>query len=235
MLTYEEVKNNGLRLKSLTGLNKEEFEELEKEMKQVWEREEEKRRAGKKRKVGGGRKGRLRTMEDKLLFILYYQKTYPLQEVMGALFGMSQGRANEWIQRLMRILKIALREGKYLPSRETEGLKETLRESLEQEYAIDGTERRRQRPKDQEEQKKYYSGKKKAHTYKNNLLVEISSRKVKYLSKTVEGKRHDKKLAEESELEFPPNSVLYQDIGFQGYEPEGVITRRPQKNRGEAS
>ena len=32
-----------------------------------------------KRKVGGGAKGRLTSIEDKLLFILVYVKTYPLQ------------------------------------------------------------------------------------------------------------------------------------------------------------
>ena len=35
---------------------------------------------------------------------------------------------------------------------------------------IDGTERRIQRPSDAQEQKKYYSGKKKAHSCKNNII-----------------------------------------------------------------
>lgn len=33
----------------------------------------------------------------------------------------------------------------------------------------------------------------------------------------------------EEELVFPPNSCLYQDSGFQGYEPEGILTYQPQK------
>jgi hypothetical protein len=34
-------------------------------------------------------------IEDKLLFILFYFKIYPLQAVLAFLCAMSQGRANE--------------------------------------------------------------------------------------------------------------------------------------------
>src|SRR3954451_7213078 len=37
----------------------------------------------------------LPTPEDRLLFILVYLKTYPLQVVHGRLFGMVQGKANQ--------------------------------------------------------------------------------------------------------------------------------------------
>src|SRR5881296_1319849 len=38
----------------------------------------------------------LPTPEDRLLFILTYVKTYSLQVVQGRLFGMVQGKANQW-------------------------------------------------------------------------------------------------------------------------------------------
>jgi len=60
-----------------------------------------------KRRYGGGRKPRLASMEDKLLFILFYFKVYPLQEVMAFLFETSQGRVNEWIHQLSTVLKMA--------------------------------------------------------------------------------------------------------------------------------
>jgi hypothetical protein len=37
----------------------------------------------------------LNSIEQKLLFALIYQKSYPLQAVMGELFGMGQSQANE--------------------------------------------------------------------------------------------------------------------------------------------
>lgn len=63
--------------------------------------------------------------------------------------------------------------------------------------SIDASERELQRPVKTEKQKIKYSGKKKTHTDKNVLLVNENTSKVVYLSATVEGKKHDKKLADE--------------------------------------
>ena len=69
---------------------------------------------------------------------------------------------------------------------------------------------------------------------KNNLIVNPEDRKVKYLSGTCEGKKHDKKICDEENLTFPEGITLNKDTGYQGYEPEGVITRQPKKKpRGE--
>src|SRR5262250_2055814 len=51
----------------------------------------------------------LPTPEDRLLFILVYLKTYALQVVHGRLFGMVQGKANQWIHVLLPVLLAALR------------------------------------------------------------------------------------------------------------------------------
>jgi hypothetical protein len=51
----------------------------------------------------------LPTPEDRLLFILVYLKTYALQVVHGRLFGMVQGKANQWIHLLLPALLAALR------------------------------------------------------------------------------------------------------------------------------
>jgi Helix-turn-helix of DDE superfamily endonuclease len=51
----------------------------------------------------------LPTPEDRLLFILAYLKTYALQVVHGRLFGMVQGKANQWIHVLLPALLAALR------------------------------------------------------------------------------------------------------------------------------
>src|SRR6059036_2002843 len=51
----------------------------------------------------------LPTPEDRLLFILVYLKTSALQVVQGRLFGMVQGKANQWIHVLLPVLLAALR------------------------------------------------------------------------------------------------------------------------------
>src|SRR6516165_1664180 len=59
----------------------------------------------------------LPTPEDRLLFILTYLKTYALQVVQGRLFGMVQGKANQWIHVLLPALLAALRALGAAPAR----------------------------------------------------------------------------------------------------------------------
>src|SRR3989454_6626974 len=51
----------------------------------------------------------LPTPEDRLFFLLTYLKTYALQVVQGCLFGMVQGKANQWMHVLLPALLAALR------------------------------------------------------------------------------------------------------------------------------
>jgi hypothetical protein len=59
----------------------------------------------------------LPTPEDRLLFILVYLKTYPLQVVQGRLFGMGQSKAHQWIHVLLVVLRATLRALGDVPSR----------------------------------------------------------------------------------------------------------------------
>ncbi len=67
---------------------------------------------------------------------------------MGELFGMGQSQANEWIHELLPILKQALDDLGHAPERDPKQFKKKERDRKDAVDAIiDGTERRRQRPK----------------------------------------------------------------------------------------
>ncbi len=68
----------------------------------------------------------LPTPEDRLLFILVYLKTYALQVVQGRLFGMVQGKANQWIHVLLPVLLAALRTLGDAPARSLTALAQRL-------------------------------------------------------------------------------------------------------------
>jgi hypothetical protein len=232
MFTYDKVKHRPKLLLAMTSLYRAEFEELLIPFQAAWEvyvAAHSLPKHERQRQVGSGRKPALRTTADKLLFILFYVKTYPLQEIMAFSFGMSQGQACYWIHVLSAVLRQTLAALEQLPERDPAQLASNLVENGETTLGIDGTERRIQRPKDDREQRKYYSGKKKAHTVKNNVVASLASRRVEYLSNTYEGKKHDKKICDEEQLTFPEGSTLYKDTGFQGYEPSGVNTVQPKK------
>jgi len=99
------------------------------------------------------------------------------------------------------------------------------------DYIIDGTERRRQRPKSPEKQALHYSGKKKVHSDKNIVVVQTKSARVGYLSPTYAGKTHDKKVADQEHIAYPRRAVLHKDTGFQGYEPQVEQTHQVKKSR----
>jgi hypothetical protein len=234
MLTYSELRENRKEFLAATGLYPEEFERLMPVFKEKYTAfsrgSQTKKGKPRQRKIGGGTTGKLDQDEDKLLFILVYQKTYPLQTMHGLQFDLSQPQVNYWIHQLLPILQESLKEMGLKPERDAVKVANSpLMAETAADLMIDGTERRRQRPKNGEEQEKHYSGKKKTHTDKNLVLVNNQSKKVLYLSPTVGGQTHDKKIADENPINYPAGATLGKDTGFQGYEPVGIKTFQPQK------
>src|SRR5438874_5214869 len=68
----------------------------------------------------------LPTPEDRLLFVLAYLKTHALQVVQGRLFGLVQGKANQWIHALLPALLAALRALGDAPARSLAALAQRL-------------------------------------------------------------------------------------------------------------
>jgi len=236
MLNYERLKKQPRQLVALTGLTVKEFKEVqpafEAAYREMYPIGETPKGQARKRKPGAGRKGQLAKMEDKLLFILVYQKTYPLQVVQGELFGISQSRANYWVHHLLPVLQRALDNLGVKPERDGQAVAgHEHGQAQAPELMIDGTERRRQRPKNAEKQALHYSGKKKAHSDKNLVVVERRRKRVVFLSQSYPGRVHDKKMADQEHIVYPCDTTLYQDTGFQGYAPHVALTQQPQKSR----
>jgi hypothetical protein len=218
-------------LYALTGLKRPEFADLLVAFEAAYRRQEQVRwdSTVRHRQPGGGRKGALPTAAEKLLFILFYVRHYPVQRVQAVLFGMVQGQSWEWIHRLLPILEQALGQKVALPERPGTTWEALLAQCPELECLVDATERPRNRPKDGEEQQRYYSGKKKRHTVKNTLVTNKQGRRVIYLGRTAEGKRHDKSLVEEDAPPFPEGSRIEVDSGYQGWQVEGAEVTGPCK------
>jgi hypothetical protein len=237
MVTYSTLRHHEQRLLALTGLRLPEFDCLLSAFTRAYERLHPASRTGtnrpRQRAAGGGRVGALQEPEQKLLFLLVYLKAYPLQVVMGELFGLSQPRVNYWLRRLLPVLRDALDDLRVLPERDAQAFARTeSTHGPSSRLIIDGTERRRQRPKSPEKQAAHYSGRKKIHSDKNLVVVEVGSQRVDFLSGTYVGKAADKGIADHEGITYPPGTVLYKDSGFQGYEPAVKETRQAKKKAG---
>ena len=218
-------------LRALTSLEAGEFERLL-ELFEAQHALARQRRTwdGQKRRRSpcAGNLGALPTSRAKLLFILFYFKCYPLQEVAAFLFGMSQPQVSVWVGQLTPLVNAALGREPHLPARRPADLARLLAEGPALRLLIvDGTERPVRRSKDQGQPRKDDSGKKKAHR-KKNLLV-TAGRRVVYLGRTAPGSVHDKKLADRAKLRFPADALLVKDTGLQGDEPPECATLQPKK------
>jgi hypothetical protein len=212
MLNHHKLKDRPRDFLAATGLTLPAFQTLLPAFQAAYETlyVNERTRAGKprQRRAGGGAKGVLHALQ----------------------FDLRQPQAHYWMHQLLPVLQDALAALGLAPERNASRLaRHPLLLAGAPALVLDGTERRRQRPIDAQRQKAHDSGTQKAHTDTNLLLVNETTSKVVYLSPTIAGKTHDKKAADQAEMAYPLNATLDKDTGFQGYEPDRVLTTQPQK------
>jgi hypothetical protein len=222
---------NDRQWNALTGMSQTEFEQFLPTFTEAYEELRqaayEAERATRQRKPGGGPKGKLPEMSQKLLFILYYWKVYPCYDVLGFQFDMDGSKACTNVHALWPVLKRALGKRDVLPKREFASVEE-LRAAFADiaELFIDATERPHARPQDDDEQREKFSGKKKRHTVKNTVITTVCQW-ILFFGLTVAGSVHD---YTRFKAEFPPpeeggkeglaawfaDFVLWCDLGYQG-------------------
>src|SRR3984885_11470585 len=234
MITYPALQTDRRQSLPLAGLPPSDFQRLLTAFPQAYQQHYPANQTAegqpRQRTVGGGCKGRLQQPEDKVLFLLVYLKTYPLQAVLGELFDLSTPQVNYWIHRLLPVLRSALDALGVLPERDPTHFAQAQGASGKApRLIIDATERRRQRPKNPEKQALFYSGRKKKHCDKNVVIVNTRGQRIDYLSRTYPGKTHDKKIADAEGISYPPGATLSKDTGFQGYEPAVKKTCQAKK------
>ena len=168
---YERICRSEASILALTGFTLEEFHNLATEFAKDWIDYHERYTLEDKpqvRRLAKQEAGPLPTIEDKLLFICSYLKTYPIQELQAAIFGMEQSHTNFWIHRLAEFLFKTLDRLRHVPERNAQALDHLL-QGCERLY-LDRTERPIQRNSDDQEQEKDFSEKKSPYQRKSCSL-----------------------------------------------------------------
>jgi hypothetical protein len=232
MLSYNKLKDRPRDCFAATGVPLDEFQQLllacQGAYAQRYPYELTRTGTPRQRRTGGGAKGVLQRFADKFLFILVYPKTHPRQTMHTGQLQMRQPPANSWIQQFLPVLHHALADVGHAPERDASRLAPSpLALEGTPATALDGTERRRQRPTAARLQQAHYSGKQKPPPAKNLLLVNETTSKVVSLGPPSAGRTHAKKAADEAKIASPTNATLDQATGLQGEEPEGVLTQQP--------
>jgi hypothetical protein len=161
MIQYDKIKKRPVQFVSITGLNLDDFNFLLPYFKAEWDeyndfytldgKPRERRTFVRKDTV-------LPKMSDKLMFLLIYLKTNPLQEHHAASFGMTQSQTNLLIHLLAGLLRKTLKCLGELPERNEYRIQHVLKSY--ENVLIDGVERPIQRPQASDLQRACYSGKK---------------------------------------------------------------------------
>lgn len=217
---------------SLTGLQVKEFKDLVPQFEWNYLEYRMKIKPDRKRAIGGGIKGKLTSIEEKLLFSLIYLKTYPTIDVLSYHAGFDRSRSSRWIQRLLPVLEMTLKRKLVLPQRRISSPEEFIKlfPGVKEVFG-DATERRINRPRNIKHQRKTYSGKKKINGRKNVILTD-NKKRILVLTQTKSARRHDKRLADKQNLfqSLPESVVAWVDTGFQGIQKYHLNTLIPKKN-----
>lgn len=207
-LKYLKIKKKPTTFRRLFGVSVGEFEIILSKALPEWQRKVLGRYKGPGRPYDHG-------LQDMILMLLLYYRSYITQEFVGYLFALDKSRICRIIQTLEPILAkvMAISKCKHLSKEEVETL------------IVDVTEQPIERPK--KGQKPYYSGKKKRHTVKTEIRITRKGRIV-HVSKTKPGSVHDFNLHKQ-EPPLPLESRAFVDLGYQGLDKLHQETELPYK------
>lgn len=199
----------------LSGIRVSDFDDLVKQTQPLWQAREIKRlsRSNRQRAIGAGRDYKLEFAEQLLLCLIYY-RTYTTHVFMGLVFNVSGPTACRAINAMTPLLAGHFR----MPEREVR-LSEEEKDDLLY-LMVDGTERPIHRSKKPGKRKKSYSGKKKRHTAVHQVITD-SNKRIKCIGPAQEGRKHDKRIYDESQIKKPPDITTLGDSAYIG---TGCIT-----------
>ncbi len=194
-------------------------------------------RPGRRRAIGAGHPFAL-DERDRVLLTVVWLRRYPIYEVLGLLFGVSQETAVRTVPRVLPILEAAGLDrmrgrdpGKY----RRPDLDELLRETPEVAVIVDTFEQRIERPTDRATADAYYSGKKKQHTLKVQVAVDEGGGIVD-IPPSARGPTNDLTLLRTSGLpeRLGPEIGILGDlayVGIRAFHPTGATPRRKPRSR----
>jgi hypothetical protein len=196
-LTYARISKYPYNFRRITGLRLETFEKLVLQVRPVFEKLEA-------IKLRHGRLSHLPTLEDKLLCVLMYYRTYISHVFLGYLFNLHNSNICRLLRKMEPLLakKISIKKDRSLTAEKVLKL------------LADVSEQPTQRPS--KKQKKSYSGKKKRHTMKTEIVMREDG-KILSVSKSHKGRVHDFRIRKGERL-LPAQSIKLADSGYQGWQ-----------------
>ena len=241
ILRYDQLSCRPAVLKAMTGLSLAEFETLAEDIVPLLLAELAARRdrPRRDRAPGGGHPFELEH-RDQLLLTVVWLRHYPIAEVLGYLFGVSECTAARAIARVLPVLEAAGRDTMRMPDPgrlRRKKLADLLAETPELAVIVDSFEQPIERPKERAKADTFYSGKKKRHTLKVQVAVDEETGQFVDVSESFPGPMADFKVLGNSGLipRVPPGVGLLGDLAYLGMDdlsPDLAAATPRRKPRG---
>jgi len=220
MMTYLKLSKKPKQFLSFTGVTLQQFDAIIIDVKKQYPITEKVRLSKRKRQrqIGAGHPFDL-SIEDKLVMLLVYYRLYITCELAGYLFDLDQSNVN----RNIRYLEPAVKQSIPIPSKLYTDSKKIndiaqLHEFFPELIAItDGTEQQIPRPKNRTKRKTHYSGKKKKHTVKNQITINLNG-EIIHKPPHSSGRRNDFAILKIKHPVLSEDIMVFYDLGYLGVE-----------------
>ena len=237
MITYLKLSKKPKQFLSFTGITMQQFDAIVIDVKKQYSITEKARLSKRKRlrKIGAGHKFDL-SVQDKLVMLLVYYRLYITCELAGYLFDLDQSNVN----RNIRYLEPAVKQSIPIPAKIYANSKKINNISQLQEFfpnliaITDGTKQQIPRPKNRTKRKTHYSGKKKKHTVKNQITINLKG-EIIHKPPHSSGRRNDYAILKIKHPVLSEELMVFYDLGYLGVEkdfPKQISILPYKKKRG---
>ena len=198
-LNYHNLKEHPRNFRDVTGLKIEEFEKVVEKVSPEWKKVQEQKKCH-------GRTSRLPVLEDKILCIILYYRTYITHRFLSYLFNLHNSNICRLLKKMEPLLaqKVSIKKDR------------TMTPERILKILADVTEQPIQRPKDRKKRKLSYSGKKRLNTMKTEIIIRDDGQ-ILSVSKSHRGRIHDSKIRKQEKM-LPKENIKYADSGYQGWQ-----------------
>jgi len=222
MITHLKLSKKPKQFLSFTGITIQQFDVIVKDVKKQYQITEKERlsKRERQRKIGAGHKFDL-SIEDKLVMLFVYYRLYITCELAGYLFDLDQSNVNRNIKYLEPAVKrsIPIPSKLYADSKKINDVTQ-LHQFFPELIAItDGTEQQIPRPKNKKKRKTHYSGKKKKHTIKNQITINLKG-EIIHKPPHSSGRRNDYAILKINHPVLSEELMVFYDLGYLGVEKD---------------
>jgi len=242
MMRYARLRRHPAVFGAMTGLAVGEFDALYADFVPRFAAAERRRlsRPDRRRAIGGGHPFEL-DARDQLLLTAVWLRRYPINAVLGFLFGVEETTALRTVQRVLPVLEAAGLDTMRLPDPgkgKRPDLDTLLADTPALAVIVDTFEQRVQRPRTRAEADPFYSGKKKAHTLKTQVAIDERDGRIVDIPPSCRGPTADLTLLRQSGLvaRLPPGVGTLgdlADVGIAQVHPPGLAATPRRKPRGQ--